>query len=225
MLSSTAGAAEYQGDKLGEYVQVGEHGGRPYYRQRDTEESTPNFLYSEGGNWLVSDTLGKSTGDLSNSKNVDEPPLDEWNFWDGKKDRDDDNSLSLEYATLLPCRWVRVVKWANYVAKRYQDDYQGDYRWEEGRWSKGRPIFRRERLSLLVKDTWTIRDLDHWDSTASSNYVESGRATNSPTLPEAGPSVKQGVKRWRHRNYYERNYDYHSSEKLVESDIVVACGF
>ena len=37
VLSSTSGAAENVGDKLGEFVEAGEHGGRPYYRQRDTE--------------------------------------------------------------------------------------------------------------------------------------------------------------------------------------------
>merc|ERR1719237_397367 len=50
VLSSTAGAAEYQGSKLGEFVEAGEHGGKPFYRQRDTEGSSETFLYSE---WLV----------------------------------------------------------------------------------------------------------------------------------------------------------------------------
>merc|ERR1719234_1655092 len=60
VLSSTAEAAERQGSRLGEFVEAGEHGGRPYYRQRDTEENKDNFLYSEGRMWLVSDTLGGS---------------------------------------------------------------------------------------------------------------------------------------------------------------------
>ena len=37
VLSSTSGAAENVGAFLGEFVEAGEHGGRPYYRQRDTE--------------------------------------------------------------------------------------------------------------------------------------------------------------------------------------------
>ena len=37
VLSSTAAAAESHGHKLGEFVVAGEHHGRPYYRQRDTE--------------------------------------------------------------------------------------------------------------------------------------------------------------------------------------------
>ena len=37
VLSSTAKAAERVGGSLGEFVEAGEHGGRPYYRQRDTE--------------------------------------------------------------------------------------------------------------------------------------------------------------------------------------------
>ena len=60
-MSSTAGAAEHQGGSLGEFEEAGEHGGRPYYRQKDTEGNKDAFLYSEGGKWLVSNTLGKST--------------------------------------------------------------------------------------------------------------------------------------------------------------------
>ena len=58
-LSSTAGAAGHQGGSLGEFEEAGEHGGRPYYRQKDTEGNKDAFLYSEGGKWLVSNTLGE----------------------------------------------------------------------------------------------------------------------------------------------------------------------
>ena len=66
VLSSTAQAAERVGNSLGEYVEAGEHGGRPYYKQRDTEGRSENFLYSEGGEWVVSSDLGDSYGRLKN---------------------------------------------------------------------------------------------------------------------------------------------------------------
>ena len=76
VLSSTAKAAERKGDSLGEFVEAGEHGGRPYYRQRDTEGRSENFLYSEGGKWVVSDTLGDSYGRLRNHQDTPLPPND-----------------------------------------------------------------------------------------------------------------------------------------------------
>ena len=42
--SSTGGAAEYNGDNLGEYVEEGEYEGRPYFKQRDTEGGNDIFL-------------------------------------------------------------------------------------------------------------------------------------------------------------------------------------
>ena len=74
MLSSTAQAAERVGNSLGEYVEAGEHGGRPYYKQRDTEGRSENFLYSEGGEWLVSSDLGDSYGRLKNRQDTPLPP-------------------------------------------------------------------------------------------------------------------------------------------------------
>ena len=76
VLSSTAQAAERVGTSLGEYVEAGEHGGRPFYRQRDTEGRSENFLYSEGGEWLVSSTLGSSYGRLENPQDTPLPPSD-----------------------------------------------------------------------------------------------------------------------------------------------------
>ena len=76
VLSSTAQAAERVGSSLGEYVEAGEHGGRPYYKQRDTEGRSENFLYSEGGEWLVSSDLGDSYGRLKNPQDPPLPPND-----------------------------------------------------------------------------------------------------------------------------------------------------
>ena len=44
MLSSTGGAAEYNGDSLGEYEEQGSFEGRPFFKQRDTEGKTDKFL-------------------------------------------------------------------------------------------------------------------------------------------------------------------------------------
>ena len=126
MLSSTAGAAEWHGSKLGEFVEAGEHGGRPFYTQRDTEGDGSMFLYSEGGKWWVNDILGESTGWLLNREDSNLPPTGTWEYWDGKKDNDDDTSLTLTFTTLSPCKMVRVTGRGDVVEKR--PDSLGDYR-------------------------------------------------------------------------------------------------
>ena len=105
LLSSTGGAAEWQGNALGEFVEAGEHGGRPYYRQRDTEGKADHFLYSQGGKWWVHESLGKSVGRLSNPQNSSEPPTSGWVYSAGEgltEYRDDDDSLTLELNILHP---------------------------------------------------------------------------------------------------------------------------
>ena len=92
MLSSTAGAAEYQGSKLGEFVEAGEHGGKPFYRQRDTEGQSGIFMYSEGSEWRVGDTLGEFSAGLRNLQNTNTPPSTQWLYWDGEKRNDKDTS-------------------------------------------------------------------------------------------------------------------------------------
>ena len=44
VLSSTGGAAEYNGDTLGEYAEEGEYEERPYFKQRDTEGVNDTYL-------------------------------------------------------------------------------------------------------------------------------------------------------------------------------------
>ena len=100
-------------------------------------------------------------------------------------------------------------------------------RLEEGRWSEGRPVFAREDGSLIdsVLDLFAIDQARFlivaegstvWgikrSTTDSGSYILSGRATNSPASPEAGPSVRDGVTRWRYAN-----------NGFKEGDISVTC--
>ena len=126
VLSSTAGAAEWHGSKLGEFVEAGEHGGRPFYTQRDTEGVSNTFLYSEGGKWWVSDILGESAGFLRNKQDIPLPATGTWEHWDGEKWRNDDTSLTLTFTTLSPCKMVRVTGRGDVVEKQLES--LGDYR-------------------------------------------------------------------------------------------------
>ena len=86
---------------------------------------------------------------------------------------------------------------------------------EEGRWSEGRPVFKKvdgETRFLIVKEGTTNWSID--DSTTETEvWIISGRATNSPASPEAGASVRLGVTRWR----------YDDGSKWAEGDISVTC--
>ena len=86
---------------------------------------------------------------------------------------------------------------------------------EEGRWSEGRPVYKKkvgDPMFLLVREGW-----DYWgiksSTTGTAGWIASGRATNTPSSPEAGPSVREGVTRWR----------WGDGSKFVEGDISVTC--
>ena len=84
VFSSTAGAAEYAGAVLGEFVKFMELEGRPFYRQRNTEGSRSVVLGSGGiasiVGWLVTD-LGNSSGLLTNDQDSDLPPKANWLYY------------------------------------------------------------------------------------------------------------------------------------------------
>ena len=61
MLSSTGTVADFHGSDLGEFVKTGEHEGKPYYRQRDTNMSHDLFLFYALGNSTL-DSTGNTTG-------------------------------------------------------------------------------------------------------------------------------------------------------------------
>ena len=129
MLSSTAGAAERQGSRLGEFVEAGEHGGKPFYRQRDTEGQIGTFLYSEGGEWRVGGILGGSSVGLRNSQNTNKPPSTQWEYGKDGKLSDDDTSLTLEFNILSPiCKLVRLAG-VGEVEKVWHSlgDYRSEY--------------------------------------------------------------------------------------------------
>ena len=78
-----------------------------------------------------------------------------------------------------------------------------------GTWSKGRPVFKKvdgETRYLFVKDgnsgtygAWYVMDSTTGDMGVGSKnkqFLRSGRGTNSPGSPFAGPSVRYGTSNW-----------------------------
>ena len=84
-----------------------------------------------------------------------------------------------------------------------------------GNWSEGRPVFKKvdgEQKFLSVIEGWSNWRIQPFQ-TGTAAHIVSGRATNSPSSPEAGPSVREGMTRWR----------YWDGSSHVEGDISVTC--
>ena len=128
-------STEYVGNQLGEFEEAGEHRGRPYFLQRNTEGSQPNYLYFEDGCWQVSQTLGNRFHGIRNCQDTQLPPTRSWHWREGERNdwRSDDTSLSLEFTTLSPiCQVVRVAGEGEVVALHGSGGTKslGDYRLE-----------------------------------------------------------------------------------------------
>ena len=59
-------------------------------------------------------------------QNTNTPPSTQWEYWNGKKWNDVDTSLTLEFATISPCKLVRVAGEGDVVEKK--GSALGDYR-------------------------------------------------------------------------------------------------
>ena len=205
MLSSTAGAAEYQGAKLGEYRREGEWGGRGYWRQRSDVGEEEHFLHYDmdkyGGSWVV--TAGELGGE-DYMRNLGDSELPPETGWEYHGDGSSDSSLSLAYGPLVPCAGVTVVM-DKLEDGWFEDNLQGVYR-PTGQWSEGRPVYRGEEgyMAHLVvaegESAWSIRETGTetglWIS--SGAWMTSGRATSSPGDPRAAGSQSEGSARWRY---------------------------
>ena len=87
---------------------------------------------------------------------------------------------------------------------------------ETGLWSSGRPIFKKEDrgtemfLYVLKGETvWAIGT----STSSTEGSIKSGKATNSPTMPEAGPSER----------FNQTGWDYWAGDKWIVGSISVTC--
>ena len=110
------------------HMKEGEHGGKPYFLQRDTIGDTETVLFYNGTNWIVAPVLGEGNGKLLNRQNTESPPTDQWQYWDEDNSwKNNDISLALQYTTLpATCQLIRVAGEGAVVEK--QGRSLGDYR-------------------------------------------------------------------------------------------------
>ena len=70
-------------------------------------------------------------------------------------------------------------------------------------------------MFLMVEKKWRIKT----SLNAFGASIQSGRATNSPASPEAGPSDKDGVTRWRYKDAGLKEGDISVTCKLDDEDV------
>merc|ERR1712012_1130386 len=139
------------------------------------------------GEWMVGPTLGESRAWLWKRQDTILPPKANWLYHNGKKWSDDDQTLKLDYTTLSPCELVRVAGSGRVLD--HEPGSMGYYRLQEGRWSAGRPVYKKGSGStarfLVVAETRTYWHISS-STTSTAAGIQSGRATNSPTSSRAG---------------------------------------
>ena len=180
MLSSTGGAAVYQGNKLGEYQRAGEWEGKSFWRQR----SGFGILFYNGMNWVVSDELSSgNNGWLWSNVDSEKPPMTGWEYWNLKKEEwGRDSNMTLSCGSLIPCSRVKLNIQGN-------GESEGVYRLTTT-WLSGRPVYEHKEKDLFL---YVAEGLTHWsvsDRLTSNNdsiIIQSYRATNSPADPRAAP--------------------------------------
>ena len=134
VFSSTEGAAEYVGGRLGEYVRAGgDFNGRPYYIQRDTEGSQQSYLFYHNDGidtvWFGGDDLGDITnGGLMIRQDTPLPPTMNWLYARGNEFVEDDTSLKLEFISLSPCTQGEVTWEGDEEEGQKHSTSLGDYR-------------------------------------------------------------------------------------------------
>ena len=144
------------------------------------------------------------------------PPKSGWQYWDwgyGKWKQDVSLELLYNYAE-LPCAQLEVshndiaidIGNANYYRKEW-NEILGTYNIQPGRFSLGRPTYRRQDgcniqpgsvfwFSLLVAErssNWEILKSDYTGS--EKVLVQSGKGTLRPD--DAGPSITDRINDWR----------------------------
>ena len=110
---------------------AGVYGGRPYFKQKNTEEGNSDvFLYSYCDlldcDWKVGATLGGKSAGLLNYQSSPLPPVDNWYYSKDGEWNNNDPSLTLEFTSLSPCQLVRVAGEGGVVKE--QSNSLGDYR-------------------------------------------------------------------------------------------------
>jgi hypothetical protein len=138
------------------------------------------------------------------------PPLTGWQYYSSGW-QSGDASFELREESLRPCEIVVVA--ATGDAASVHPSSLGPYQLTSD-WSAGRPVFMQERGDRVLMvaygySNWAIKPT----TTSTGSYIISGRGTDSPDQPEAGPSERWGTTGWR----YAANGKFEDSQGTIEA--------
>jgi len=216
VFSSTGGAAE-RVYALGEFgLQPSLHNGRPLYKQRDDIGSPEIFLFWDAASWWVGSppkgfpialALAVAKGHLKASSTALTPPAEGWKYYNSQSDSwQEDSSLSLSSSPLKPCPRLEVSAIKGSTPWLIASPALGVYT-RTNQWSSGRPIYLQEGGGgvLIIKAPYTgwallppvVLGPTAWPGLANSwRSISSGRNTNDPSDPKAGPSDRLKNEGW-----------------------------
>ena len=159
VISSTGGAAQHQGEVLGQF----EYDlGKGYYEQsctdKESEKYEPLYLYPDNNNeWFVNNIHGESSGYLYNPTSSKTLPTSGWRYFDGKTFHDDPNLTITSGPLPSLCRKYTVN--ATGAAAEKCSPSLGVFTRTEG-WWQGRPVYTNTEGWLLhhgpSDDGWVI---------------------------------------------------------------------
>ena len=233
--STDAGAANWHGDALGEYVQCmeqcteTENNGHIIFKQRQSSTETKAlegyYLYVADNSWKVSWKLRGKVDWLRNKNVAKLPPRTGWEYATGDIDnpvmKDDDATLALKYTSLDPCQLVLVE--GGEVVRGFHGNKMGNFSLLENTWSRGRPVYQlvdsHLKMYLAIKEGFV-----HWTISASFsepeskfNMLHSPKTTNYPTDVEAAGSDRDEEIMW---SFYVSTDDDNMEMKV---DVSVKC--
>lgn len=221
VLASDGIAAEYAGEKLGQYSLSGDLNNSPYYVQTKTlsdSDSPPVYLYRADNNqWYVNPVLGKRRGWLYNPSGSVSVPKTGWRLPDGKGGWLDDPQLTVRCGPLTECGDITVT--SNGPAANNQSSCLGVYK-RTDIISCGRPVFKQTRAWILnpwARDKylgiapgstiWAISDKPG----ATAAGIQSAAGANCPASQRNRYSKRDNEKSW----MYSDNGRWHEDPSIT----------
>ena len=129
------------------------------------------------------DTLGGSSAGLRNSRNTSKPAADRWLYWSRKKRIDKNTSLTSESTTLSPCQVLRVAGECDKMQVRGGKVELRAAGLQESQRKAKASAGEGGKSCLIISSS----------TTGIGGRMQSGKASNSPSSPEAGASARLGV--------------------------------
>ena len=137
VVSSTGGAAQHLGGRLGQYEYLEDKG---YYVQSNTEDSRAVYLYPvKDDYWYIGPNPGEDRGWFFNPKSSKTPPARNWQYSDNET-MQDDMTLSVIPGPLPPLPRHFMVRASGATAEILPSSYLGIFTMTQ-RWYNGRPVY------------------------------------------------------------------------------------